>query len=402
MSSSTTSATGVVEVTMPQLGVSVSEGTVVAWRKQPGDAVAYEETICEVATDKIDIECPAPAAGVVAELLAAEDETVPVGTVIARIAVEGDVPRAPSPPAVPPAAPSPSPEPAGNGRSFVSPVVARVAADHGIDPAALAGTGRGGRVTKRDVLRAVEQSPSNAPPPLHTESPYRPETNGTPGAGAGEPLSRMRRLIGEHMRRSLDTAAHCTTIAEADMTAVEARRAEIRTTYLPVVARCVVEALREHPALNTWLREDRLVRHDAVHLGIAVDLGPERGLIVPVIHDAQRLSDEGLAEAIAAAAGRARENRLDPGELEGGTFTITNPGALGALAATPVINLPQVAILDLEAVVKRPVVVTGPDGADAIAIRPMTNLCLSWDHRALDGAEAARFLRTLRRRLEAA
>lgn len=427
MSSSTTSPTAVVDVTMPQLGVSVSEGTVVAWRKRPGDAVAYEETICEIATDKIDVECPAPAAGVVAELLAREDETVPVGTVIARIAVEGETPGPPSPePSPPTPAPDPIPAPippgpdppvieepsrrAGGG--FVSPVVARVAAEHGIDPARLEGTGRGGRVTKRDVLRAAEdpRTAGGREAPLHTESPYRPELDDDAAPAAspaatgpeGEPLSRMRRLIGEHMRRSLDTAAHCTTIAEADMTAVEARRTALGTTYLPVVARQVVEALREHPALNAWLAEDRLVRHDAVHLGIAVDLGPERGLIVPVIRDAQRLSDEGLAAAIADAAERARAGRLDAGELEGGTFTITNPGALGALAATPVIHLPQVAILDLEAVVKRPVVVAGPDGADAIAIRPMTHLCLSWDHRALDGAEAARFLRTLRARLEGA
>ncbi len=211
----------------------------------------------------------------------------------------------------------------------------------------------------------------------------------------------MRRLIGRRMTESLQTAAHCTTIAEADMSAVERRRKEIGATYLPVVARCTVEALRQHPQLNAWLEDgDRHTVHDAVQLGIAVDLGDEGGLVVPVIRDAHRLTDEGLAEAILDLSARARRGALDPGELDGGTFTITNPGALGALAATPIINLPQVAILDLEAVVKRPVVVPAPDGSDAIAIRPMANLCLSWDHRALDGAAAARFLATLRERLE--
>jgi pyruvate/2-oxoglutarate dehydrogenase complex dihydrolipoamide acyltransferase (E2) component len=212
----------------------------------------------------------------------------------------------------------------------------------------------------------------------------------------------MRRSIGERMLRSLQVAAHCTTIVEVDMSGVEVVRARHGLTYLPVVARCVVDALRAHPQLNaTWAAEDSLVRHDAVHLGIAVSLG-EDGLIVPVVRDAQDLSVEGLGRRIRDLARRARARELQPDEVRGGTFTITNPGAFGAVAATPIINQPQVAILDLEAVVKRPVVVTDEaTGADAIAIRPMTNLCMSWDHRALDGALAAQFLSEVRRRVEA-
>jgi pyruvate/2-oxoglutarate dehydrogenase complex dihydrolipoamide acyltransferase (E2) component len=210
----------------------------------------------------------------------------------------------------------------------------------------------------------------------------------------------MRRSIGEHMLRSLHTAAHCTTIVEADMSRVEAARRRADLTYLPLVARCVIAALREHPALNATLEGDALTRHADVNLGIAVSLG-EDGLIVPVIPRAQELSAEGLGARIKDLAGRARARGLSADEVRGGTFTITNPGAFGAVAATPIINLPQVAILDLEAVVKRPVVVTDDLGRDSIAIRPMTNLCMSWDHRALDGALAARFLSTLRREIEA-
>jgi pyruvate/2-oxoglutarate dehydrogenase complex dihydrolipoamide acyltransferase (E2) component len=209
----------------------------------------------------------------------------------------------------------------------------------------------------------------------------------------------MRASIGEHMLHSLHTAAHCTTIVECDMSGVERRRKQIGSTYLPVVARCVIDALREFPALNAWLEDGMFTQHAAVHLGIAVSLG-EDGLIVPVVHDAQDLSDSGLAKQIKDLAGRARTKQLVPDEVRGGTFTITNPGAFGAIAATPIINQPQVAILDLEAVVKRPVVVTDADGNDAIAIRPMTNLCMSWDHRATDGAYAAQFLTAVRRKLE--
>jgi pyruvate/2-oxoglutarate dehydrogenase complex dihydrolipoamide acyltransferase (E2) component len=210
----------------------------------------------------------------------------------------------------------------------------------------------------------------------------------------------MRRSIGEHMLRSLQTAAHCTTIVEVDMARVERARAELGLSYLPFVARSVVGALREFPIINATLEGETLTRHRDVNLGIAVSLG-EQGLIVPVVHRAQELSVEGLAARIAEIAARARSGELTPDEVRGGTFTITNPGAFGAVAATPIINQPQVAILDLEAVVKRPVVIDDGAGGDAIAIRPIANLCLSWDHRALDGALAAQFLTAVRARVEA-
>jgi pyruvate/2-oxoglutarate dehydrogenase complex dihydrolipoamide acyltransferase (E2) component len=344
---------------MPQMGVSVAEGTVVAWRKRVGEAVAADETVCEVSTDKIDTEVPAPAAGTLAEICVQADETVEVGAVLARIAVDAPATRH-------------------------SPVVQRIAAEHGVDLAAVTGTGRDGRVRKHDVLAAIAE-----PPPLHTESPYLPPAG----------LSRMRRAIGEHMKRSLETAATCTTWMEADMARVEASRRALGLTALPIVARCAIDALREHPALNATLDGERYLQHADVHLGIAVSLG-EEGLIVPVIERAQELSARELGARIKELARRARAGELTPDEVRGGTFTITNPGQYGSLMATPVIAQPQVAILDLEAIVKRPVVVSGHDEGDMIAIRPQTILGLSWDHRALDGALAARFLATLRQRLE--
>jgi pyruvate/2-oxoglutarate dehydrogenase complex dihydrolipoamide acyltransferase (E2) component len=271
-------------------------------------------------------------------------------------------------------------------------VVQRIAAQHGIDLSTVTGTGRGGRVRKQDVLAAVD---SVEPPPLHIESPYRPE----PVPAGGGQLSRMRRQIGEHMKRSLETAAHCTTWIEVDMSRIEAARGQLGLTALPFIARCTIAALREFPALNAWLEGERYTRHDVVNLGIAVSLG-EDGLIVPVVHDAHELSVEGLAARIRDLARRARARDLTPDEVRGGTFTITNPGQYGSIMATPIINLPQVAILDLEAVVKRPVVITDADGNDSIAIRPMTILGLSWDHRALDGAESAQFLAAIKRHAE--
>jgi pyruvate/2-oxoglutarate dehydrogenase complex dihydrolipoamide acyltransferase (E2) component len=224
-----------------------------------------------------------------------------------------------------------------------------------------------------------------------------------PGAAVPLPesgqLSRMRRQIGEHMKRSLEIAAHCTTWIEADMSRIEAARARLGYTALPLVARAAVAALREHPALNAWLEGERYTSPQEINLGIAVSLG-EDGLIVPVVHRAHELSVEGLAARIKDLAQRARSRQLTPDEVRGGTFTITNPGQYGSLMATPIINQPQVAILDLEAVSKHPVVVTDADGNDSIAIRPTTILGLSWDHRALDGAQAARFLASMKRRLE--
>jgi pyruvate/2-oxoglutarate dehydrogenase complex dihydrolipoamide acyltransferase (E2) component len=399
------------------MGVSVAEGTIVAWRVEVGDRIAADETICDISTDKIDTEVPAPVGGVVAELLVAVDETVDVGTVIARIAQTGGaeaasngapaMAEAPAPaeeapvPDTEPTEPPPASEPpqATELRRY-SPVVQRIAAEHGIDLSQVTGTGRGGRVRKQDVLAFTESAPAAAAqatpePPLHIESPYRPE----PVAGVEGGLSRMRRQIGEHMKRSLETAAHCTTWTEVDMARVEAARARLGVTALAFVCRATIDALREHSALNATLEGERYTRYDDVNLGIAVSLGDD-GLIVPVIHRAHELSVEGLAARIKDVARRARARELSPDEVRGGTFTITNPGQYGSIMATPIINQPQVGILDFEAVVKRPVVITDGEGNDSIAIRPMTILGLSWDHRALDGALSAQFLASVKRHLE--
>jgi pyruvate/2-oxoglutarate dehydrogenase complex dihydrolipoamide acyltransferase (E2) component len=438
------------------MGVSVAEGTVVAWRVEAGEPIAADETICDISTDKIDTEVPSPVGGVVAEILVPVDTTVPVGSVLARIStaggsdatVDGAPPieemeaAADEPEAVQPDTTAPDPTKAqatdakpvasGNGAAAsprvaavgarrYSPVVQRIAAEHAVDLDQVAGTGRDGRVRKQDVLAFVESGGQVAPelpeePPLHIESPYRPEpaaATAAPGAAPSDAtaipgavsvpgqLSRMRRQIGEHMKRSLETAATCTTWIEVDMSRVEAARTRLGVTALAFVARASIEALREFPALNAWLEGEDYTQHQGVNLGIAVSLGDD-GLIVPVIHGAHELSEEGLAARIKDLARRARARQLAPDEVRGGTFTITNPGQYGSIMATPIINQPQVAILDFEAVIKRAVVVTDADGSDSIAIRPMTILGLSWDHRALDGAISAQFLASVKRRLEAA
>jgi pyruvate/2-oxoglutarate dehydrogenase complex dihydrolipoamide acyltransferase (E2) component len=407
---------------MPQMGVSVAEGTVAEWKKRVGDEVEADETIVEISTDKIETEIPSPATGRVAEILVEVGTTVDVGAVLARIDTGASNGEA-QPEARPAAQGADGQRAAGDGHPPpISPVVRRIADEHGIDLSQVEGSGRRGRVTKKDLLAFLEQQGgAPAEPVLHMESPYREEEvpaaapGGPPapavpaGNGArtqpapparGEELSVMRKQIAEHMTRSLRTAAHCTTVVEADMGRIDAARSRgtRKLSYLPFVCRAAIAALREHPRLNATMEGDRLTVHEAVHLGIAVSLG-EEGLIVPVVHDAHELSHEGLAARIADLAERARTKRLEPDEVRGGTFTVTNPGAFGALLATPIINQPQVAILDLEAVVKRPVVVSGAEG-DSIAIRPMTYLCMSWDHRALDGALAAQFLSTVLRNLE--
>ncbi len=388
------------DLVMPQLGVSIVEGTVIRWLKQPGDHVEADEPLCEVDTDKIVTDIPSPQSGTLTEILVNEGSTVEVGTVLARIAsgsaglragpVAGEDDSAGGAAEIV----SPAP-PARSASAYLSPVVSRLAAEHGVDLASVMGTGRGGRVRKQDVLAAAQ---ANGDKPLHTESPYRAEEP------SGQ-LSRMRRSIGAHMKRSLDTAATCTTWMEADMSRVEAARRGAKAssllgvTPLPIVARAAMDALAEHPALNATLQGDRYARHDAVHLGVAVSLR-EDGLIVPVIRDAHVLTVEQLGIAIRELARRARKRQLTPDDVTGGTFTVTNPGQFGSLMATPVINQPQVAILDLEAVVKRAIVIEDDDGNDVIEIRPQTILGLSWDHRALDGAQAAQFLGAVRRRLE--
>jgi 2-oxoglutarate dehydrogenase E2 component (dihydrolipoamide succinyltransferase) len=430
------------------MGVSVAEGTIVEWLKQPGDWVEADETVAVVSTDKIDVEIPAPGAGRLGEILVPEGETVGVGTPLAEIdtgarpgeahpdedhgpqepaaASAGEEGRAPT--AERPAAAEPAPAERGDGEPdrsrFYSPVVQRMAAKHGVDLDQVEGTGIGGRVRKRDVLAHVEgEGGGERPATLHIESPYQaeqeaaraepPKAEPAPapsGDGAvgerREAMSPMRQAIAKHMVASRKTAAHCTTVVEVDMSRVARRRAALKEsfasrrvplTYLAFVARATVEELGRFPMLNASVDGEELVYHGDVNLGIAVAL--EKGLIVPVIRQAQRLSLEGTAAGIADAATRAREGRLEPDDVHGGTFTITNPGQFGAVLATPIINQPQVAILDLEAIVKRPVVIES-DGGEAIGIRPMTNLCMSWDHRALDGAEAARFLSAVKERLE--
>jgi 2-oxoglutarate dehydrogenase dihydrolipoamide succinyltransferase (E2 component) len=429
----------VVEVTMPQMGVSVAEGTIVEWRKRPGDWVEADEPVCDVTTDKVDVEIPAPASGRLERILVEQGATVAVGTPLAEIDAgarpgvahpdEHNGRRATARGEASPATERPTADGEADRSGFYSPVVRRIAAKHGVDLALVRGTGIGGRVRKKDVLAYVAQEggqPVSQEPVLHMESPYQPEQaavparSGSPGPGAPpsgtgdglagparrEPMSPMRQAIARHMVASRQTAAHCTTIVEADFSRVTARRRELREpmgrrgvslTYLAFVARAVVEALADHPRLNASVEGEEIVYHDDVNLGIAVAL--EDGLIVPVIRRAQRLSLEGMAAAIGDLAERARDKHLEPDEVHGGTFTITNPGQFGAVLATPIINQPQVAILDLEAVVKRPVVVEAAEG-DSIAIHPMTYLCMSWDHRALDGAHAARFLGAVKGRLE--
>jgi pyruvate/2-oxoglutarate dehydrogenase complex dihydrolipoamide acyltransferase (E2) component len=405
-----------VDVTMPQMGVSVAEGTVVEWRKEVGDWVQADEIIASISTDKIDTDVESPATGRVQEILIEVGTTVDVGTVLARIATDarpGEAHKSETSETGTGEATAAleAPNEAGELRGDeprprrYSPVVQRIAAEHGVDLEQVEGTGRGGRVRKQDVLAYIEDgAPAEAP--MHIESPYRPEPAppkqrpAAPAPATGAPLSRMRQAIGQRMLQSLQTAATCTTVAEADMSRIEAARRRSGFTYLPYIARATIETLRELPALNATLEGDNLTTYDAVHLGIAVSLG-EGGLIVPVIRDAQDLSVEGLAGRIKDMARRARANELAPDEVRGGTFTITNPGGYGSILATPVINQPQVAILDTEAVVKRAVVVTDELGNDSIAIRPMTFLCMSWDHRALDGALAAQFLAELRKKLEA-
>jgi pyruvate/2-oxoglutarate dehydrogenase complex dihydrolipoamide acyltransferase (E2) component len=390
---------------MPQMGVSVAEGTIVEWRKRVGDWVEADEPIVEISTDKVETEIPAPSSGRVVEILVEPGQTVDVGVVLARVdggAKPGEAHADEGPGPEVAGGRSQVSEPAadsGNGHAPpISPVVRRMADEHGVDLSHIEGTGRRGRVTKKDLLAFLGDQGGDLPPAtrhlppepaLHSESPYREEQ---PPA-EGQELSVMRRQIGAHMVRSLQTAAHCTTVVEADMSRIEEARG--RLSYLPFVARATIAALREYPMLNATLEGDRLTVHEEVNLGIAVSLG-EEGLIVPVVKNAHELSHEGLATKIKDLAERARSKRLTPDEVQGGTFTITNPGAFGALLATPIINQPQVAILDLEAVTKRPVVVNG----DSIAIRPMTYLCMSWDHRALDGALAAQFLSAVRRHIE--
>jgi pyruvate dehydrogenase E2 component (dihydrolipoamide acetyltransferase) len=432
-----------VDVVMPQMGVSVSEGTITKWLKREGEQVEADEPLLEISTDKVDTEVPSPASGTLVQILVQEGQTVDVGTKLAQIggaagapapaapepepapAPTVEEPEAPAPAAEHAAAPTPAPAPAaevsgGNGK-FVSPVVARIASEHNIDPNAVPGTGRGGRVTKQDILAFVEQGPPPAAPaapaPAAPAAPAAPKAQPAPAPAAApqagetvEPISAMRRGIAEHMRRSLDTAAHVTSAIEVDFSKIVAARAALKKefqsaygvnpTYLAFVARAAVETLKDYPFVNGEMRGDSIVTRNYVNLGIAVELADGKGLIVPVIRNAEGLNLLGIARGIADIAARARDKKLLPDDVQGGTFTITNPGGYGTFHGTPVINQPQSAILGTYALVKRPWVVTDENGNDAIAIKPIMNVTLTYDHRLVDGAYAGRFLRDLRERLE--
>ena len=428
------------EVIMPQLGESVVEGTVTKWLKAEGEAVEEFEALLEVNTDKVDTEIPSPASGVLLKIYIEEGETVGAGTPLAVVGQQGEkVPRAAKAKAAKapePAAPAqalPASAAAAPGRSrelgFISPVVARIAAEHNLDLTQIEGTGRGGRITKKDALAAVERRGAAGPAPAPWESPasgelFRPteEVYGTKPHAAppvsehapGEiiPHTPVRRSIAEHMLRSVQTSPHVTTVMEADMGRVVAHRAAhkaqfardgVNLTYTAYFAAAAVQALKAVPIVNASWREDGIVLHPHVNLGIAVSMGPE-GLIVPVIKQAESLSLLALARAVNDLSGRARSKELATEEVQGGTFTITNHGVSGSLFATPIINQPQAAILGVGALQKRVVAreLRGPDGSleDVFAIRPMVYLTLTFDHRMLDGAVGDQFLGTIVQKLE--
>ena len=435
-----------VEVVMPQMGVSVSEGTVTQWLKAVGETVAPDEPLLEISTDKVDTEVPSPAGGVLTEILVAEGETVEVGTVIGTLqAGEGAAVAAPAAPADPQptvtapneplAAPAGEATPAAKTgtddeqRSFVSPVVARIAAEHSINISTVPGTGRGGRVTKKDILAFVESgaptapaTPASAPPPAAATPVAAAPDAPKPAQKSPEPaqelapgehserLTVMRRAIAEHMRHSLEVSAPVTTAFEIDMSRVVAIRKRlkgeyaeqhgVRLTYLALITRAAIDAVTQWPWINGEIRGNQIITRSYINVGIAVALDDGKGLIVPVIKNAEEKNLLGIARAIEDLADRARNKKLSPDDVQGGTFTITNPGGFGAIFGTPIINQPQSAILDIEAIVKRPWVIDDENGNDSIAIKPMMNLCLTYDHRLIDGAYAAPFMRDLRTNLE--
>ncbi|CAN2238774.1 AceF Pyruvate/2-oxoglutarate dehydrogenase complex, dihydrolipoamide acyltransferase (E2) component, and related enzymes [actinobacterium SCGC AAA044-D11] len=432
------SSTGTI-VTMPALGESVTEGTVTRWLKNVGDQVNVDEALLEVSTDKVDTEIPSPASGTLVSIDVAVDSTVPVGARLAVIGGSGAAVATPPPatpasaapvvvaaPVTPPPAPvvvapvapaapvvaAPVVSQVSNDDAYVTPIVRKFASENNVDLSKVKGTGIGGRIRKEDVLAAapkaavVPQSSPVAPAPVAQSSAAPVAVS--PLRGTTVTMSRLRKVIAERMLESLHVSAQLTTVVEVDVTAIarlrdrakasfEAREGT-KLSFLPFFAVAVCEALKQHPVLNASVNGDQITYHNAEHLGIAVDT--ERGLLVPVIRDAGDLNMGGVARKITDVAARTRDNKISPDELGGGTFTITNTGSRGALFDTPIINQPQVAILGLGAVVKRPMVMKGTDGGETIAVRSMVYLGLSYDHRIVDGADAARFLVTLKDRLE--
>jgi len=430
----TSNSSGTV-ITMPALGESVSEGTVTRWLKNVGDSVAMDEALLEVSTDKVDTEIPSPVAGTLLAIDVPVDTTVAVGArlgligganaaapVAAPVVTAPPVVAAPAvvappvvtaPPVIPaPAAPVVSTPAASSVDAYVTPIVRKYAAELGVNLSAIQGSGIGGRIRKEDVQAAAKPvaqvSTSVAPTLSASSTPKTASVAASPLRGTTVTMSRLRKVIAARMVESLQVSAQLTTVIEVDVTKIsrlrdrakasfEAREG-VKLSFLPFFSVAVCEALKVHPVLNSSVEGDQITYHGAEHLGIAVDT--ERGLLVPVIHNAGDLNMGGIARKISDLAARTRENKVSPDELGGGTFTITNTGSRGALFDTPIINQPQVAILGLGAIVKRPMVVRGEDGGETIAIRSMVYLGLSYDHRVVDGADAARFLVTLKERLE--
>ena len=428
------------EVTLPALGESVTEGTVTRWLKEVGEQVEVDEPLVEVSTDKVDTEIPSPVAGTLLEIRIPEDEEAEVGQVLAIIgdssaAAAPAAPAAPAPaaaapaPATPaaPAAPASAPDtpatpaaPAADGEAYVTPLVRKLAKDNGIDLSTVKGTGVGGRIRKQDVQAAIAAKGSTAP--AAPAASAAPAADGAPKAahtfevstkrGTVEKTARIRQVIAKRMRESLDISTQLTQVTEVDMTRVAQLRGKAKDgflaregaklTFLPFFAQAVTEALQQHPALNASMTEDlkQITYPDSENVAIAVDT--PKGLLVPVIKNASDLGIAGLAKAIGDLGGRARTGDIAPEELTGSTFTITNIGSFGALFDTPIINQPNVAILGTGSIVKRPMVVKDVDGNDSIAIRSMCYLSLTYDHRVVDGADAGRFLYTLKTRLEEA
>ena len=431
-------SSGATIVSMPALGESVTEGTVTRWLKKVGDAIAADEALLEVSTDKVDTEIPSPVSGTVLSIDVPVDSTVAVGARLASIGVSGTTAPAAKPtPVAPVATPAPTPiptpapvapavmpapviapapvaaAPIGSSRAddaYVTPIVRKLAAEAGVNLATIKGTGVGGRIRKEDILAATPRAAATptATVMASTAAAPRGPLAVSPLRGTTVSMSRLRKVIADRMVESLKISAQLTTVVEVDVTKIDRlrnaakasfeSREGVKLTFLPFFAVAVCEALKQHPVLNSSVEGDQITYHGSEHLGIAVDT--DRGLLVPVVKDAGDLNMGGVARKISDVAARTRENKITPDELGGGTFTITNTGSRGALFDTPIINQPQVAILGLGAVVKRPMVVKGADGGETIAIRSMVYLALSYDHRVVDGADAARFLVTLKERLE--
>lgn len=449
------------DITLPQLGETVTEGTILRWFKKIGDSVAADEPLFEISTDKVDTEVPSPIAGTLMEIRANEGDTIAVGTIVAVVgaggaativapAAEAPAPvtqapavEAPAPVAESPVLEAPSPAPAVTapapvaasesgdqtaGNRLLSPVVRRLVNEHGLSPEQITGTGLGGRITREDVLDHIDRlaagvraaAPAAAAPvaPAAAAPAPAPAPSPAPAPAPAVPrgprtstikLSKIRKLTGDHMVMSKATSPHAFSVVEVDFANVDRARRAVKDrwkeeegfslTYLPFISRAVVDSLGEFKNLNASVGDNELIVHDNVDLGIAVDMDYQ-GLLVPVVRDAGLKRLRALAREINDLAGRARSRKILPDEIAGGTFTITNNGSAGSVLTMAIINQPQVAILSTDAIVRKPVVVTTPDGSEGIAIHPVGNLAMSWDHRAFDGAYAANFLSRVKQLLE--